>query len=82
MCYYSGFPKERLELKFRLRTSFHSALNRSKILNTHVRVYDGMVSTWHGVMAEVEKLLRRKISTDTVYNKLKMHTKYVHSVRG
>ena len=31
-------------------------------------------------MAEEEKLLRCKISIDTVYNTLKTHTKYAHSV--
>ena len=34
----------------------------------------------YGVMAEEEKLLRCKISIDTVYNTLKTHTKYAHSV--
>ena len=33
-------------------------------------------------MADEEKLSRRKISTDTVYNTLKTHTKYAHIVRG
>ena len=36
---------------------------------------------WHVVMAERE-LLRCKINTDTVYNTLKTHTKYSHSVGG
>ena len=40
------------------------------------------MSTWHGVMADEEKLSRCKISTDTVYNTLKTHTKYAHIIRG
>ena len=41
------------------------------------------MSTWHGVMADVEKLSRCKISTDTVYNTLyKTHTRYAQIVRG
>ena len=39
------------------------------------------MSTWHGVMANEEKLSRCKISTDTVYNTLKTHTEYAHIVR-
>ena len=34
------------------------------------------------VMADEEKLSRRKISTDTVHETLKTHTKYAHIVRG
>ena len=33
-------------------------------------------------MAEEERLSRCKMSTDTVYNTLKTHTKYAHIVRG
>ena len=33
-------------------------------------------------MADEEELSRCKISTDTVYNMLKTHTKYAHIVRG
>ena len=40
------------------------------------------MSTWHGVMADDEKCSWCKISTDTVYNTLKTHTKYAHIVRG
>ena len=40
------------------------------------------MSTWHGVMADEEKLSRCKISTGTVYNTLKTHTKYAHIIRG
>ena len=40
------------------------------------------VSTWHGVMAEEEKCLQCRTSTDTECNTLKTHTKYAHSVRG
>ena len=40
------------------------------------------MSTWHGVMADEEKLSRCKISTDTVYNTLKTHTKHAHIIRG
>ena len=40
------------------------------------------MSTWHGVMADGEEFIRRKISTNTVYNTLKTDTKYSHSVRS
>ena len=40
------------------------------------------MSTWHGVMADEEKLSRCKISTDTVYNTFKTHTRYAQIVRG
>ena len=40
------------------------------------------MSTWHGVMADEEKLSRCKISTDTVYNTLQTHIKYAHIIRG
>ena len=40
------------------------------------------MSTWHGVIADEEKLSWSKIGTDTVYNTLKTHTKYAHIVRG
>ena len=33
-------------------------------------------------MVDDEKLLRCKISTDTVYNMLKTHTKYAHIING
>ena len=39
------------------------------------------MSTWHGVMADGEEFMRRKISTNTVYG-YKTDTKYAHSVRG
>ena len=41
-----------------------------------------LMSTWHGVMADEEKFMRWKISTNTVYNTFKTDTKYSHSVRG
>ena len=41
-----------------------------------------LMSTWHGVMADGEKLSRCKISTDTAYNTLKTRTKYAHIIRG
>ena len=40
-----------------------------------------MISTCHGVVAEEEKTLRCKISTNTMYNTLKMHTNYAHTKR-
>ena len=40
------------------------------------------MSTQDGVLADEEKLSRRKISIDTVYKTLKTHTKYAHIVRG
>ena len=39
------------------------------------------MSTWHGVMADGEEFMRRKISTNTVYG-YKTGTKCAHSVRG
>ena len=41
-----------------------------------------LMSTWHGVITDVEKLSRCKISTDTVYNTFKTHTRYAQIVRG
>ena len=41
-----------------------------------------LMSTWHGVMADEEKFMRLKISTNTVYNTFKTDTKKSHSVRG
>ena len=40
-----------------------------------------LMSTWHGVMADGEEFMRRKISTNTVYG-YKTDTKCAHSVRG
>ena len=40
-----------------------------------------MISTLHGVVAEEEKILRCKISTNTMYNTLKMHINYAHTKR-
>ena len=39
------------------------------------------MSTWHGVMADGEEFMRRKISTNTVYG-YKTDTKCAPSVRG
>ena len=39
------------------------------------------MSTWHGVMADGEEFMRRKISTNTVYG-YKTDTKSAHNVRG
>ena len=41
-----------------------------------------LMGTWHGVMADQEKFMRWKISTNTLYNTFKTDTKYSHSVRG
>ena len=40
------------------------------------------MSTWHGVMADEEKLSRCKTSTDTVCDTPKTPTKYANIVRG
>ena len=77
---YSGFPEERPELKFRLR--FFSFVPSQIAIKSSSRATFWGMSTWHGVMADNEKLSRCKISTDTVYNTLKTHTKYAHIVRG
>ena len=90
-CNYSGFPKETLELQFRRR--FFSFFVRSQIAvksSSRIRsllIFNAcatfwVMSKWHCVMADDEKLSRCKISIDTVYNTLKTHTKYVHIVRG
>ena len=48
------------------------------------RMHDDLtlMRTWHGVMADEEKFMGWKISTNTVYNTLKTDTKYLHSVRS
>ena len=90
-CNYSGFPKETLELQFRRR--FFSFFVRSQIaVKSSSRIRSVLIfnacatfwvmSKWHCLMADDEKLSRCKISIDTVYNTLKTHTKYVHIVRG
>ena len=87
--HYSGFSKETPELKFQLRFFFRSAANRSQVIITNAQPSDSdtcakfwAMSTWHGVVADHEKLSRIKISTDIVYNTLKTQTKYAHIVRG
>ena len=56
---------------------------RYELTLTHAQnILTDEVSTWHGVMAEEEKCLQCRTSTDTVCNTLKTHTKYAHSVRG
>ena len=68
---------------------FRSVANRSQVLITHALPFDShacatfwLMSTRHGLMADEEKLSRSKISTETVYNTLKTHTKYAHIVCG
>ena len=68
---------------------FRSVANRSQVLITHAQPFqsDVCVTSWlmssqDGVMLDEEKLSRRKISIDTVYETLKTHTKYAHIVRG
>ena len=41
-----------------------------------------LMCAWHGVMADEERFMRWKISTNTLKNTLKTDTKYSHSVRG
>ena len=41
-----------------------------------------LMCAWHVVMADEERFMRWKISTNTVKNTLKTDTKYSHSVRG
>ena len=84
----SSFPKETPELKIQLRFFFRSVANRSQVLTTHAQLFDSnacaafwVMSTWHSVMADDKKLLRCKISTNTVYNTPKTHTKYAHIIR-
>ena len=85
LSFYSGFSKEIPELKFRLR----SVANRGQVLITNLQPFESdacatlwLLSTWHGAMADEEKLSQCNISTNTVYNTLKTHTKYVHIVCG
>ena len=76
--FYSGFPKETPELKFRLRFFFRSATVCNSLINTHAR----RVYWWaHGVMADGEEFMRWKISTNTV-DGYKTDTKCAHSVHG
>ena len=84
----SSFPKETPELKIRLRFFFRSVANRSQVLVMHAQLFDSnacaafwVMSTWHSVMADDKKLLRCKISTNTVYNTPKTRTKYAHIIR-
>ena len=83
MCHhYPGFPKETPELTFRLVFFLffflRSVANSSQVLNTHDS--STLTDARNGVMAEENKILMCKIGTDTVYNTLKKHTKYAHSV--
>ena len=89
--YYSGFPEETPEFKFRPRFFFvrsqiaAKSLSRMRYLLTLTHVLCAtfwLMSTRHGLMADEEKLSRSKISTETVYNTLKTHTKYAHIVWG
>ena len=48
----------------------------------HMRDDLTLMCAWHGVMADEERFMRWKISTNTVKNTLKTDTKYSHSVRG
>ena len=86
--FYPGFPKETLELKFRLLFFFFCSLaNRSQVPKhawaTFWRMLDVLTDqhmAWcNGWRREVYTC---KISTDTVYNTLKTHTNYAQSVRG
>ena len=79
--FYSGFPKETPELKFGLRFFFVQPQFAIKSL---IRMRDDLtlMCGWHGVMADEERFMRWKISTNTVKNTLKTDTKYSHSVRG
>ena len=81
--YYSGFPKETPELKFGLRFFFFSVQPQFAIKSL-IRMRDDLtlMCAWHGVMADEERFMRWKISTNTVKNTLKTDTKYSHSVRG
>ena len=81
------FTKWNTQVEFQLCSFFCSVANRSQVLNTHAWHFNSdictmfwLMSTWHGAMAEEEKFLWHKISTDTVYNTLRTHTKYAHSV--
>ena len=92
--YYSyisllGLSKGNAQVEIPASFFFRSVANRSQVLITHAQPFDSnacamfwVVSTWHSVMADDEKLSRCKISKDTVYNTLKTHTKYAHIVRG
>ena len=77
---YLDFPKETPKLKFQLHFFFPSAT----VCESLTRMHDDLtlMSTWHDVMADKEKFMLWKISTNTVYNTFKMDTKYLHSVRG
>ena len=78
--FYSDFPKETPELKFRLRFFFRSATVCNSLINTHARRFYWWAQ-WHGVMADGEEFMRWKISTNTV-DGYKTDTKCAHSVHG
>ena len=77
MSYYSGFPNGNARVEISASFFFRSATVCKFASNTHARR-----CTWHGVMADEEKFMRWKISSNTVYNTFKTDTKYSHSVRG
>ena len=84
---YSGFPKETPELKFGLRFFFFLFVffvQPQFAIKSLIRMRDDLtlMCAWHGIMADEERFMRWKISTNTVKNTLKTDTKYSHSVRG
>ena len=76
--YYSGFPMETPELKFRLRFFFFFFLfsHSLQFFNKYACAKILLMSTWHGVMTDGEEFMRWKINTNTVYNTLQTDTKY------
>ena len=85
--FYSGFPKETPELKFGLGFFFFFFfffVQPQFAIKSLIRMRDDLtlMCAWHGVMADEERFMRWKISTNTVKNTLKTDTKYSHSVRG
>ena len=83
--HYSGFPKETPELKFGLRFFlFFFFVQPQFAIKSLIRMRDDLtlMCALHGVMADEERFMRWKISTNTVKNALKTDTKYSHSVRG
>ena len=80
-----GFSKGNARVE--IPALFFLSFGRSQILITHAQLFDSdacatlrVMSIWHGVLADDEKLSRCKISPDTVYNTLKTHKKYAHIV--
>ena len=76
---YSGFPRESPQLKFRLIIIIIFFFFRSATVCkslTCMRDDLTLMSTLHGVMADEEKFIRWKISTNTAPNGYQIFTRH------